>query len=149
MPLNATCLHTALQTRVQVQTLESTIHARYSGVLGSLFTIYAEEGLAGWYRGFTPAVCSVAVFWTVYFPCYDYAKIKLMEASGLPASSSLIHMTAAGASGLLTDVITNPFWVVRTRLATQTLRVPEPAGPGNITTSSGGDGSLTRNFLAA
>ena len=109
------------KTRIQVQTAKAGV-LKYSGIYSSLRTIYMEEGVAGWYQGFTPAVCSVAVFWTVYFPCYDYSKVVISDALSLPTSSPLVHMTAAAASGLVTDVITNPFWVVRTRLATQYMR---------------------------
>jgi len=110
------------KTRIQVQTSKAAASSQYSGVFGALLTIYRQEGLAGWYQGFTPAVCSVAIFWTVYFPCYDYGKEQIGTLSGLSQASPLVHMTAAASAGLVTDVITNPFWVVRTRLATQALR---------------------------
>ena len=111
------------KTRIQVQKSADVHRSGYSGILQSLATIYRHEGLAGWYHGFTPAVCSVAVFWTVYFPCYDYSKERIALLSGLPASSPLVHMSAAAGAGLVTDVITNPLWVIRTRLATQALRL--------------------------
>lgn len=106
--------------RVQVQT--SLGDARYRGVYGALATIYADEGVAGWFRGIAPSMCSVAVFWSVYFPCYDRAKQQIAQASGLPETSSVVHCGAAAAAGGLTDVITNPLWVVRTRMATSQLR---------------------------
>lgn len=70
------------KTRVQVQTAGMG-DVRYRGVLGALSTILREEGSAGWFRGIAPAVSSVAVFWAVYFPCYDVAKEKLVEVTGL------------------------------------------------------------------
>ena len=114
------------KTRVQVQT--SLGDAKYRGVFGALATIYADEGLAGWFRGIAPAMCSVAVFWSVYFPCYDRAKEQIAQASGLPKTSSVVHCSAAAAAGGLTDVITNPLWVVRTRMATSPLRSAGSSG---------------------
>ena len=108
------------KTRVQVQT--SLGDVRYRGVFGALATIYADEGFAGWFRGIAPAMCSVAVFWSVYFPCYDRAKEQIAHASGLTKTSSVVHCGAAAAAGGLTDVVTNPLWVVRTRMATSQLR---------------------------
>ena len=70
------------KTRVQVQTVGGG-DVRYRGVLGALSTILREEGLAGWFRGIAPAVSSVAVFWAVYFPCYDAAKEKVVDVTGL------------------------------------------------------------------
>ena len=137
-----------MQTRIQVQTsIEGG--ARYSGIISSLVTIYREEGLRGWYHGFTPAVCSVAVFWTCYFPCYDYAKTSIAEASGLPMTSSLVHMSAAAGAGLLTDVITNPLWVIRTRLATQRLRVVSSSSSSSSSSGGSGGGAPAAGAAAA
>ena len=44
------------------------------------------------------------------------------EHSGLPATSSLVHCGAAALAGGLTDVVTNPLWLVRTRMATSRMR---------------------------
>jgi solute carrier family 25 folate transporter 32 len=107
------------KTRMQVQSALG--QRKYQGLVQSLRTIYFEEGAVGWYRGLVPSLCSVCVFWSVYFPCYDLAKERIAAASGASESSSLVHMGGAAASGLLTDVLTNPLWVVRTRLATQAL----------------------------
>ncbi len=85
------------------------------------------------YHGFTPAVCSVALFWSCYFPCYEYAKDAIADASSLSRGSSLLHMTAAASAGFVTDVLTNPLWVVRTRLAAQAVH-SEGAGAGGAAT---------------
>jgi len=110
---------------MQVQT--ATSHSsKYRGVFGALRTIYQEEGVRGWYQGITPMIFSVGVFWSCYFPCYDYAKSSIASSSGSGADSSFVHISAAGLSGLLTDVVTNPLWVVRTRMATQALLAEQP-----------------------
>ena len=137
------------KTRVQVQTTIGAQSPRYSGIFPSLLTIYREEGLRGWYHGFTPAVCSVAVFWTCYFPCYDRGKELVSTASGLPQSSSMVHVVAAAGAGLLTDVITNPLWVVRTRLATQALRDQESVLSGTGAASKGAAGVPQAHVAAA
>ena len=79
------------KTRIQVQSSAHGQAARYSGVVSALATILREEGVAGWYHGFTPAVCSVGVFWTVYFPCYDMGKEWLARSTGRADSSALIQ----------------------------------------------------------
>ena len=71
----STCLCSPLdvaKTRVQVATTVGGAE-KYDGIVRALVTIYREEGFVGWFHGLTPAVCSVGVFWTVYFPCYDAA----------------------------------------------------------------------------
>ena len=113
------------KTRIQVQTAQSPGGGKYQGIWGALATILREEGIRGWYHGFTPTVASVAVFWSCYFPCYDFSKQRIAALTALPESAPLVHITAAAGAGLLTDVVTNPLWVVRTRLATQALRVAD------------------------
>ena len=125
----STCLCSPLdvaKTRVQVATTVGGAE-KYDGIVRALVTIYREEGFVGWFHGLTPAVCSVGVFWTVYFPCYDAAKERWAAACALPLSSPTVHVLAAGTAGCVTDVLTNPLWVVRTRLATQALRQRAPA----------------------
>jgi solute carrier family 25 folate transporter 32 len=110
------------KTRAQVQNVVGGGAAhKYDGVLQALRTIYREEGVRGWYHGLTPSICSVAIFWSCYFPCYESFKTLLADASGSTPDSSRVHLAAAGSAGLVTDVITNPLWVVRTRLTTQAL----------------------------
>ena len=88
------------KTRIQVQSSVAA-QAKYSGIMQALMTIYREEGFAGWYHGFTPAVCSVGVFWTVYFPCYDHAKESISRSTGLLPTSPMLHIAAAGCAGLV------------------------------------------------
>ena len=85
------------KTRVQVQTVGGG-DVRYRGVVGALSTILREEGLAGWFRGIAPAVSSVAVFWAVYFPCYDAAKEKVVDVTGLDGVLEVPLLGAARAA---------------------------------------------------
>ena len=85
------------KTRVQVQTAGGG-DVKYRGVLGALSTILREEGLAGWFRGIAPAVSSVAVFWAVYFPCYDAAKEKVVDVTGLDGVLEVPLLGAARAA---------------------------------------------------
>jgi solute carrier family 25 folate transporter 32 len=63
---------------------------------------------------------TVPFFWGIYFPCYNYAKMFLAARC---EHKPLVHMGAAVCGGLITDVATNPLWVVRTRLVSQHLHV--------------------------
>ena len=81
-----------------------------------LRTIYREEGVRGWFRGYSSAMLTVPLFWGVYFPCYAGAKRLLLPHCD---HKPLVHMSAAVCGGLITDVVTNPFWVARTRLVSQ------------------------------
>ena len=122
-----------LKTRLQVQDEVDARRARYAGAWRGARRIVAEEGARGLFAGTTPAVVGSAVSWGTYFAWYDAARTRYARASasasaasreggdgsvvkGLPAS---VNALAATEAGLVTTVVTNPIWVVKTRLQLQ------------------------------
>lgn len=70
-----------VRTRLQVQgALHNAAMPAYSGIVGTLSRIQREEGIRGWFRGFAPAILTVPVFWSLYFPLYDRLKPTVAEA---------------------------------------------------------------------
>ncbi|EJT42060.1 FLX1-like protein [Saccharomyces kudriavzevii IFO 1802] len=92
------------------------------------------------YRGLTINLCGNAIAWGVYFGLYGVTKeliYKLVagpEQSQLKGASndhkmnSLIYLSAGAASGSMTAILTNPIWVIKTRI---------------MSTSKGAEGSYT------
>lgn len=118
-----------LKTRLQVQDEVDARRARYAGAWRGARRIVAEEGARGLFAGTTPAVVGSAVSWGTYFAWYDAARTRYARAAaaareggdgsvvkGLPAS---VNALAATEAGLVTTVVTNPIWVVKTRLQLQ------------------------------
>ena len=96
----------------------------------NLTRIVRDEGVRGLYRGLGPTLAALLPNWAVYFTVYDRMKGLLGAdaahvAQGAPAPASgeaaLRHMAAASAAGAATLAVTNPLWVVKTRLQTQHL----------------------------
>lgn len=104
-----------VQVRQQVQ---GSLHIhRYRGALGTLQNIYKLEGPQGLFRGLGTALFNVPLFWSIYWYSYENLKIYIKhEYPTLPLP--LLHISSAAISGGIADVITNPFWVVRTRIQT-------------------------------
>ncbi|CAM9689102.1 unnamed protein product [Choristocarpus tenellus] len=102
--------------RIQVQdaVLPRNAPRKYCGVLPTLTTIWVEEGARGWYKGLAPAMICIPIFWGIYFHVYEQAKGVFKQATGQDH-----HLLPAIAAGAITDLVTNPFWVVRTRMQTQ------------------------------
>ncbi|GJP54650.1 hypothetical protein CLOM_g13711 [Closterium sp. NIES-68] len=116
-----------------------------AGVIATtLRAIWREEGVRGLYRGLCPSVVALLPNWAVYFSVYDHLK-KMLSADDMAASCGgdccgstctgrcsrassssplplLTSVTAAAGAGAATAVLTNPLWVVKTRLQTQGLR---------------------------
>ncbi|KAK9804591.1 hypothetical protein WJX73_004462 [Symbiochloris irregularis] len=120
------CPLDVLKTRLQVQRRATA--PKYYGIPGSLRTIFNTEGLPGLYRGLTPTLFALLPNWAVYFTVYERLKISLGKRTRGENSThhwhpSAVHMMAAAGAGVATMTITNPLWVVKTRLQTQHMGV--------------------------
>ncbi|ETV91627.1 hypothetical protein H310_13876 [Aphanomyces invadans] len=107
------------KTRIQVQGGIMT-EAKYTGIFRSVHTIYVEEGLRGMYRGYSAALCSFPVYWSLYFPTYEFVKVQLNKTS-LDEYPVVIQGLSATITGTTVDIATYPLWFLRTRMHTQHL----------------------------
>lgn len=74
------------------------------------------EGWRGFFRGLGPSLAGVVPASAIKF--YVYGNCKHLGASVLnrPETDSIVHAQAAVAAGIATATLTNPIWLVRTRL---------------------------------
>ncbi|KAJ2156463.1 hypothetical protein GGF46_005166 [Coemansia sp. RSA 552] len=102
-------------TRLQVQrnTKDSTT---YTGNMDALKKILAEEGVSGLFSGLESAVFGAAVTNGVYYYFFEAVKGAFERASQRKAMSTVESMVSGAVAGAMTCVITNPIWVVNTRL---------------------------------
>ncbi|SCW02017.1 LAFE_0E12310g1_1 [Lachancea fermentati] len=80
------------------------------------------------YRGLGVNLIGNSIAWGLYFGLYRYSKdivFRLWADESLYSTNSfqndkqmgaLLYMTSAGISGLTTTILTNPIWVVKTRI---------------------------------
>ncbi|KAI5301836.1 hypothetical protein KEM56_001307 [Ascosphaera pollenicola] len=87
--------------------------------------IFANEGrIAAFYRGLTPNIIGNSVSWGLYFFWYDKIKDGLHrmrsrdDGDALTATTlrSMDYFVASGLSGVMTSSLTNPIWVIKTRM---------------------------------
>lgn len=90
---------------------------KYRGVFQSLGLIYKEEGVRGLYRGVVPITLGYFPTWMVYFTCYDHFKPFYLKVTG--NNENLTYFASAISSGAISTTLTNPIWVVKTRLMLQ------------------------------
>ena len=123
----ATCPLDVVKTRLQAQhsnpaanvpSAQQTVrHDLYKGITSSLSRIWREEGLRGLYRGLGPVLLGYLPTWASYFAIYQHCR-KVYTADG-SSNSALANVGAAMTAGAVSTTLTNPIWVVKTRMMTQ------------------------------
>ncbi|PGH13202.1 hypothetical protein AJ80_06448 [Polytolypa hystricis UAMH7299] len=111
-----------IKTRLQVDRFSSSRVG--SSVRVAQGILRNEGGIPALYRGLTPNLVGNSVSWGLYFLWYGKIKEVLhswqssREGNGKGGShlSSLDFFIASGTAGALTALLTNPIWVIKTRM---------------------------------
>ena len=78
-----------------------------------------QEGIFSLYRGFSISLFSIPVFNTIYFPIYEIVKNRLKQNFEWHENEVKLYSSSAAVAGTLCNFITNPLWVVRTRMQSE------------------------------
>lgn len=110
---------------------------KYKGAIHSMGLIWKEEGIRGLYRGVVPITLGYFPTWMVYFTCYEHFKPFYQNLTN--NNDNLTYFASAISSGAISTTLTNPIWVVKTRLMLQmdngrTIYDRFGPPPGNATT---------------
>jgi len=111
-----------LKTRLQVRCILRSQSDEIRGVARNLQYLFLSEGAKGLYRGVLPSLLSVVPSISIYFTLYNECK-RFMGGyphDGSPGKVALVQSLSAGIAACSTAVITNPLWVVKTRMQVQT-----------------------------
>lgn len=92
---------------------------KYNGISNAFVTIYKQEGFKGLYNGVIPNVWGAGTSWGLYFFFYNALKAWIQEGNHDVKLGAGVHLLTASCSGLVTLSMTNPIWVVKTRLCLQ------------------------------
>jgi len=104
---------------------------RYRGTQDALRSIVRVEGWRGLYAGLAPSVLGSGVAWGLYFMAYNAFKGQFRSEPGVGIGSSssgpvrhvplspLQNLVCAAEAGTMVTLMTNPIWVLKTRLQLQ------------------------------
>lgn len=89
-----------------------------TGLVGTVRHIWHNEGIRGLYRGLAPTIYGYLPTWAIYFTVYDRVKAKLNEKRGNAKGQAdpVVHVLAAMSGGATGTIVTNPLWVIKTRV---------------------------------
>jgi solute carrier family 25 (mitochondrial folate transporter), member 32 len=127
-----------VKTRLQIEQNE---RSRPGGSWRVMKKIAAEGGISSvpagiirnFYRGLMPNMIGNSVSWALYFMWYDNIKtlIRVGRARTNPSMKlgkqelrGSDYFVASGAAGILTAILTNPIWVVKTRMLSTSRNAP-------------------------
>ena len=106
--------------KVRLQVNESSGLQRVSATR-AFRVLLKHEGMAGLYQGLTPAVIGSSISWGGYFFFYEKLKRQLAVTKQVSISelTSMDNFTLACASGACMVALTNPVWLIKTRMQLQ------------------------------
>ncbi|OWT38459.1 solute carrier family 25 (mitochondrial folate transporter), member 32 [Cryptococcus neoformans Bt1] len=87
-----------------------------TGVYMALKDAVVVDGWKGLYRGLVPNLVGGASSWGLYFLFYNMIKKQMQGGDPSYRTSSGQHLLAAAEASAITAMLTNPIWVVKTRV---------------------------------
>ncbi|KAI1084366.1 mitochondrial carrier [Whalleya microplaca] len=114
-----------LSTRAQVESKRAE-----TAFLAAVKRIIAREGVAGLYAGLDSAVFGISVTNFVYYYWYEWTRGSFEAAATRAGRASkklttVESMIAGALAGSATVILTNPIWVINTRMTTRRERLEE------------------------
>jgi len=89
------------------------------GFAATVDRIYKEGGIAGFYQGIGSSLIAMVCSMYSYFATHDTVKRFLLDATGLKELTAALDLLAGYTAGVSTAVLTEPIWMINTRLALQ------------------------------
>ncbi|CAG8588500.1 3338_t:CDS:10 [Racocetra persica] len=108
-----------VSSRLQVQKDNKAVES-YKGGRDAIIKIIKREGFSGLYSGVNSAIFGIAITNGVYYYFYEWIKAVFEKSAKQKRPISVKESMISGAiAGALTAIITNPIWVVNTRMTTR------------------------------
>ncbi|CAN6440608.1 unnamed protein product [Victoria cruziana] len=108
-----------VRTRFQVNDGRQSVLPLYKNTAHAMYTIARTERLRGLYAGLGPAILGSTLSWGLYFFFYSRAKERYLKRREDRLGPGL-HLVSSAEAGVLVCLLTNPVWLVKTRLQLQT-----------------------------
>lgn len=111
-----TCPMEVVKTHLQASKGGSEVALSARGPFSVAKTIARVEGFRGFFRGLIPTLIGILPARATYFWAYATTKTNLSARFG---ESPLVHMFSAAAAGISSNTLTNPIWLIKSRVQLQ------------------------------
>lgn len=114
----------ALSRKTNLVIVDSTSHPLLNSSRSVFRDIWRNEGptrIAALYRGLTPNLVGNSAGWGLYFLWYSQAQDLVRNVRSYDPGHQLTafdYLCASSLSGVLSAILTNPIWVIKTRMLT-------------------------------
>lgn len=105
-----------LRLQVQGTSKSPTTLPNYRNSFHVISQMVQTEGARALYKGITPNLIGNTAAWGLYFWGYDWVKTTLSRTLEIQQLGATHHLVAAGLTGTCVLALTNPIWVVKTRM---------------------------------
>ena len=119
-----TCPLEVVKTRLQSSLYQSStvqlkqsIFQHFKGVIDIIVSTSQKEGIGALWKGLGPTLVGVVPARSIYFGVYTKSKGLYTRYYG--SETSLVHMASALTAGTCTSFLTNPIWLIKTRMQLQ------------------------------
>ena len=118
-------------TRMQAHCYRTTLEPKYNNPFEALWKIAHKEGYSQLYAGVVPNIVGSMTNWGVYFLGYNYTRSQVrayinrnncLEEHELTPGMNLFCATAIGC---ISAILTQPLWLVKTRMELQDPERPQ------------------------
>ncbi|KAJ5076661.1 nicotinamide adenine dinucleotide transporter 1-related [Anaeramoeba ignava] len=114
-----------VKTRMQAEKSEEVKLKKKMGTFEKMKEIYKEEGLGALWKGTTSTILGMSTNWAFYFAFYDRIKFSLSNFLGGYLNNTTVNFLASMASGTISLLAGNPFWVAKNRIQYQSKLIEE------------------------
>ncbi|CAN8075259.1 unnamed protein product [Agarophyton chilense] len=111
-----TCPMEVVKTHLQASKGGSEVALAAKGPFSIARNIARVEGLKGFFRGLMPTLIGILPARATYFWAYATTKSSLTSRFG---ESPVVHMLSAAAAGISSNTLTNPIWLMKSRVQLQ------------------------------
>lgn len=111
-----TCPMEVVKTHLQASKGGSEVALTAKGPLAVARNIARLEGFKGFFRGLLPTLIGILPARATYFWAYATSKDVLSTRFG---ENPIIHVLSAAAAGITSNTLTNPIWLMKSRVQLQ------------------------------